>query len=42
MDYKLFIKLNIINIRNSIKYNNIEKILPIKDEELEIIYVMKI
>ena len=39
MDYKLFIKLNIINIRNSIKYNNIEKILPIKDEELEIIYV---
>lgn len=39
MNYKLFIKFNIINIRNSIKYNNIEKILPIKDEELEIIYV---
>lgn len=39
MDCKLFIKLNIINIRNSIKYDNIKKILPIKDEELEIIYI---
>ena len=39
MDYKLFIKHNIINIRNSIKYNNVKKILPIKDEELAIIYV---
>ena len=39
MYYKLFIKHNIINIRNSIKYNNVKKILPIKDEELAIIYV---
>lgn len=39
MNCKLFIKLNIINIRNSIKCSNIKKILPIKDEELEIVYV---
>lgn len=39
MSYKEFIKLCFYNIRNSIAVSNAEKILPIKVQEVEILYV---
>lgn len=39
MSYKEFIKLCFYNIRNSIEVSNAQKILPIKTEEVEILYI---
>lgn len=39
MSYKEFIKLCFYNIRNSITVSNAKKVLPIKVQEVEILYV---
>ena len=39
MDYRTFIRLVFINIRSSIKCNNMKKILPINSNEFKIIYI---
>lgn len=39
MEYKEFIKLCFYNARNSIKVDNAKKILPIKSDKIEILYI---
>ena len=39
MEYKEFIKLCFYNVRNSIKVDNAKEILPIKNGEIEILYI---
>lgn len=39
MNYKEFVKLCFYNIRNSIEVTNIKRVLPIKNQEIEILYI---
>lgn len=39
LSYKEFVKLCFYNIRNSIEIENVKKILPIKNQEVEILYI---
>lgn len=39
MSYKEFVKLCFYNIRNSIEVSNAQKVLPIKTQEVEILYI---